>query len=74
MAKRSELRTIDLEDDTCENIPKTLHLVFIRITVENKLKKQELIDEIGDTVLTYDEQYLKDFFNGYEDDVMEVMY
>ena len=62
MAKRSELRTIDLEDDTCENIPKTLHLVFIRITVENKLKKQELIDEIGDTVLTYDEQYLKDFF------------
>ena len=74
MAKRSELRTIDLEDDTCENIPKTLHLVFIRITVENKLKKQELIDEIGDTVLTYDEQYLKDFFNGYEDDVIEYAY
>ena len=52
MAKRSELRTIDLEDDTCENIPKTLHLVFIRITVENKLKKQELIERILDIIKT----------------------
>ena len=51
MAKLPEARIIDLEDDNCEKAPSTLCIAFIRLTVENHLNNQALIDEIGDTVL-----------------------
>ena len=74
MAKLPEARIIDLEDDHCEKAPSTLCIAFIRLTVENHLNNQALIDEIGDTVLTYDEEYLKAFVNNYENDVIEYAY
>ena len=74
MAKLPEARIIDLEDDNCEKAPSTLCIAFIRLTVENHLNNQALIDEIGDTVLTYDEEYLKAFVNNYENDVIEYAY
>ena len=58
----------------CEKAPSTLCIAFIRLTVENHLNNQALIDEIGDTVLTYDEEYLKAFVNNYENDVIEYAY
>ena len=74
MAKLPEVRIIELEDDICDDTPCTLSVAFVRITVENHLNNQELIDEIGDTVLTYDEQYIKAFFNKYDNDVIEYAY
>ena len=74
MAKLPEVRIIELEDDICDDTPSTLSVAFVRITVENHLNNQELIDEIGDTVLTYDEQYIKAFFNKYDNDVIEYAY
>ena len=74
MAKLPEARIIDLEDDNCEKAPSTLCIAFIRLTVENHLNNQALIDEIGDTVLTYDEEYLKAFVNNYKNDVIEYAY
>jgi hypothetical protein len=74
MAKLPEVRIIELEDDICKGTPSTLSVAFVRITVENHLNNQELIDEIGDTVLTYDEQYIKAFFNKYDNDVIEYAY
>ena len=67
MAKLKDPKTWVLEEDTSE-APSSLSIGFIRITENNNLNKQELIDSVGDTVLTYDEQYLKDFFAGYSDD------
>ena len=74
MAKLPEVRIIDLEDDACENAPKSFCIAFIRLTIENRLKNQDLIDEIGDNVLIYDEQYLKAFFSGYSEDKIEYAY
>ena len=73
MAKLKDPKTWVLEEDTSE-APSSLSIGFIRITENNNLNKQELIDSVGDTVLTYDEQYLKDFFAGYSDDNIEYAY
>lgn len=73
MAKLKDPKIWVLDEDTSE-APTSLSIAFIRITVDNHLNKQELIDSIGDTVLTYDEQYLKDFFAGYSDDNIEYAY
>ena len=55
MAKLKDPKTWVLEEDTSE-APSSLSIGFIRITENNNLNKQELIDSVGDTVLTYDEQ------------------
>lgn len=73
MAKLKEPKIWVLDEDTSE-APKTLSIAFIRITLENQLKNQELIDSVGDTTLTYDEQYLKDFFAEYSEDNIEYAY
>lgn len=73
MATLKEPKVWVLEEDTSK-APKTLSIGFIRITENNILNKQELIDSVGDTVLTYDEQYLKDFFAQYSDDNIEYAY
>lgn len=74
MAKLPEVRILELDDDDCKDAPKTISVAFIRITVENFLKNQELINEIGDTVLTYDEEYIKAFFDRYDNSVIEYAY
>ena len=73
MATLKEPKVWVLEEDTSE-APASLSIGFIRITLDNQLKNQELIGRVGDTTLTYDEQYLKDFFAGYSDDKIEYAY
>ena len=73
MARLKDPKVWVLEEDTSK-APKTLSIAFIRITAENHLNKQELIDSVGDTILTYDEQYLKDFFARHSDGRIEYAY
>lgn len=72
MAK--QVTTLDLEDDIKKDDPSTLHLAFIRVTLENNLKNPKVIEKLGTTTFTYDEKYLQDFFDKYDDEHVEYAY